>query len=752
MFQYFESCKIEILFITAVFSFSSAFVDAQVLEEILVTAQKREENLQDVGISITAFTGDQLKNLGITNTVDITQQVPALQLNTFAPSLTILNLRGISQNNFQDNLEAPVAVYIDGAYVASMNAISGALFDVKRVEVLRGPQGTLFGRNTTGGLVHYITRGAEEDELNGYLEATAGEFDQFAFEGAIGGAINDNVRVRFAGRWEERDGYLEALMPGVADGNAFDGFTIRGSLQVDFSDSFLADLRVTYAEDNDVDAGTFSVDINSADPVTGLGIDAPPLGLPDRLNDEDSHSSFIGSVLNRDSTNTVLTLTWDVNDSLELVSITSYLDLDKYREEDGSGGFLELILELPPAAHYVSGADFESFTQEIRLSGESNAMRWQTGFYYLDFSLDSTQLLEGHPFFFPDPVLMTFFDTTQLATANLDSKNWSVFGQVEYDFSEHWTFIAGLRWSDDNKDLDYNALQQTPSFGVAPFEVFNIDNLGIPGIGEVNYEDYALRLQLNYVTESGNLFYGSINRGIKGGNWSIDPTGALAATDPASLRHDEEVLWSYEIGVKADLNDWARMNASIYYYDYDDYQTFSLVGLIPQVGNSDAKSHGGELELTMTPLEGLDFLFGIAYIDSEIDTVNAPLSTVTNTEFPNAPRWNFNMLARYEWEAFAGGRMAVQIDGVWYDDYFLETSNAEVSREDDYSVWNARVNYTTRDEAWKFSVWVKNFTDTTYRLYNLDIPIIPGFFSFGQEAYAPPRWFGGTITYNFGGL
>lgn len=145
-------------------------LQAGVLEEVMVTAQKREESIQDVGISVTAFSGDQLQNLGMTNTVDITQQVPAMQLNTFSPVLTIINLRGVSQNNFQDNLEAPVAVYVDGAYVPSMNAVNAQLFDVDRVEVLRGPQGTLFGRNTTGGLVHYLTRGADDDELNGYAE------------------------------------------------------------------------------------------------------------------------------------------------------------------------------------------------------------------------------------------------------------------------------------------------------------------------------------------------------------------------------------------------------------------------------------------------------------------------------------------------------------------------------------------------------------------------------------------------------
>ena len=142
----------------------------QVLEEVVVTAQKREQNIQDVGIAVTAFSGEQLEQLGVTNTTEITQQSPGLQLFTYTPSLIVFNIRGVSQNNFIDTLEAPVAVYMDEAYVASLNGLGQQLFDMERVEVLRGPQGTLFGRNATGGVIHYLTNAPDENELNGYIK------------------------------------------------------------------------------------------------------------------------------------------------------------------------------------------------------------------------------------------------------------------------------------------------------------------------------------------------------------------------------------------------------------------------------------------------------------------------------------------------------------------------------------------------------------------------------------------------------
>lgn len=208
--------------VSAVLIFSGP-ANAQVLEEIIVTAQKREQNLQDVGISVTAFTGEQLDNLGATNTTDITQQAPGLQLFTYTPSLIVFNIRGVSQNNFIDTLEAPVAVNVDNAYVASLNGIGQQMFDMDRVEVLRGPQGTLFGRNATGGVIQYFTNAPDEEEANGYIKAGAAEYDNFFVEGAVGGALAPNLRGRFAGRWEQADGYTESVTPGVRDTNGKDG-------------------------------------------------------------------------------------------------------------------------------------------------------------------------------------------------------------------------------------------------------------------------------------------------------------------------------------------------------------------------------------------------------------------------------------------------------------------------------------------------------------------------------------------------
>jgi iron complex outermembrane receptor protein len=320
----------------------------------------------------------------------------------------------------------------------------------------------------------------------------------------------------------------------------------------------------------------------------------------------------------------------------------------------------------------------------------------------------------------------------------------SIFGQLELDMSEKVTLIAGVRWSDDDKDIDFTATYEELDVGIPLSQVFDISQVSIDGIGEIGYDDFAARLQINYAVDDDTLIFASWNRGIKGGNWSIDPLGTVAFLDPQNLKHDEEVLLSYEFGLKTDLSDWARLNTSIYFYDYDDYQAFSLLGLTPQVTNSDAKSHGGEIELILNPVENFDLLLGLAYIDSEVDAVPDVFGGTVKAEFPNAPSMSVNFLARYACD-ISGGTVATQIDGNWNDDQFVEASNSELSFEDSYMLWNARLSYTAPSGDWTVQGWIKNVGDEKYRMYNLDL----GLLGIAEEVYAPPRWWGITARYSF---
>jgi iron complex outermembrane receptor protein len=738
----------------------STLAAAAVLEEVVITAQKREQNLQDVGVSVSAFSGDQMKALGVTNTVDITQQVPGLQVNTWSPTLTTFNLRGVSQNNFTDNLEAPVAVYSDDVYIGSMNAISGQLFDVERVEVLRGPQGTLFGRNATGGLIHYVSRDASDDELNGYVEVGSSEFNTTTVEGAVGGAITDKVRGRVSARWEQGDGYVEATTPGVRDLGGRDGYALRGTLQVDFSDNLVGDFSIKYSEDTDVATGgyvVFSEGGDSVDPVTGLGV---PDGTNVRPFEHDSE--YEGS-FDREATSFTGKLTYVTDNALEFTSITNYTDLDKFYTEDGDA--FPIL-----AVNFTTIAEYEQFSQEFRLSGESDSSRWQVGAYYLDMDVYSEAITEGIPGSigacfaglipepnFPGATCLDFapggipdvpadiaipLGAANTQIAEQQSTNWSLFGQYEYDFSEATTVILGFRWSQDDKEIDFVASYQDQVSVTDPVVLFNasqaLDAAGLGDNDEIDYGDYAARIQVDHWLNEQTLMFASYNRGIKGGNWSVN-----ADVTPDNFRHDEEVLNSFEVGFKSDFGI-ARLNGTVFYYDYEDYQAFSLTGLVPQVENTDATVQGGELELFLTPNVNWDFLAGLSIIDSEVDEViDANGGIVTGNELPNAPGYSINLLGRYNFDTDVGN-WAFQVDGVINDDQFLEVTNAAVSAEDGYSVWNTSVSLLTLDEALRVTGWVKNVTEEEYRIYNLDLGVL-GATSF----YAPPRWYGVSVNYTF---
>ena len=460
-----------------------------VLEEITVTAQKREQNIQDVSIAINAFSGEQIKALGITNTVDITQQIPGLQVTTFSPNLTAFNIRGVSQNNFTDNLEAPIAVYIDGAYVASVNAINGQLFDVERVEALKGPQGTLFGRNATGGVIHYITRGADEEDLNGYAEVSAGEFGKLTFEGAFGGSISENLRYRLSARQEESDGYIEAadfpegnpLPSSGQDLGGSDGYALRAAFQYDIGDRGTFDLSVKYTEDDGVPTGGYSflpyaslddpnvfIPPEFEDFVTNvIGAPAEATGdiffCPSQLNcfapvDEAGRTVFTGDhpnpfnhfsdfagFLDRETLSVTGEFDVDLDNGMNLVSITNYMDLDKFYTEDGDG--------IPvPIIEFTTVSDFDQFSQEFRLSGDTDRSRWQVGVYYLDIGIDADVITVGAPV--SGVAAELGFDPTALTGAQvvqdytLDSENISIFAQAEWDLTDRTTLITGLRWSD----------------------------------------------------------------------------------------------------------------------------------------------------------------------------------------------------------------------------------------------------------------------------------------------------------------
>ena len=750
--------------------------------QIIVTANKRSEDVQDVPISITAYSGDQLDALGITDTTGITEQIPALRVNEWSPSLTIFSLRGVSQSNFTDNLEAPVAVYFDNAYMGSINGISGQLFDVERVEVLRGPQGTLFGRNATGGLIHYFSRRADRDAPNGYIEAGYGSFDDLFVEAAIGGAVADGLRIRAAGRFQQADGYVKSTDTDVAAGlvgsgqdlGGKDGWAGRITAQWDVAPEVQLNLWYKHAEDNDVDTGGYVFDnceflANGYCSVDSSGLTNSQNGVINGITGEPA-SPFENfgdrrGFLDRTVDIYQADLEADLGD-VTVTSVTNFTELYKAYGEDGDAIPVLVI-------NFDNTNSYEQFSQELRLSGDNDFMNWQLGAYYLDIDMLGTITLQGAP------VLGLALDVNGNAvdpvinqTYGIGAENWSIFGQADFFLTDELTLTAGVRYSQDDKEIDYLAVLSDPA--VAPDLTTGSSAAfegTVPGVNTIDYGDWAARAVLSYQPNSDVLLFASWNRGIKGGNWSLGAD--VTATE---FKHGAETLNSFEAGFKSTLaNGSLRVNGTLFHYIYDDYQAFALTGAVPFVSNSDAHSTGAELEAFWSPSPRFDAVLGAAWQTSSVDQVNGvgeqvgpeffpgapdaqfcanqggfffcdyPTDVITDAEFPNAPRFSLNYLLRYNVDVLAGN-LAAQIDGAWYDDQYLEVTNGLSSLQPAYNVTNVSLRYEDDRSGVSVQGWVKNVFDKAYRAYTLNLGIL-GTTSF----FAPPRTYGVTLRVPFGG-
>ena len=714
----------------------SVLTQAAVLEEIVVTAQKREQNLQDVGISVTAFSAEAIRDLGYTTSVQIAQQTPNLNVIQGYPSNTKLVVRGVSQNDFANHYEAPVATFIDGAYVSATGAIHAQLYDMERVEVLRGPQGTLFGRNATGGVVHYITARPTE-ELSGYLRATGANLETGTVEGAIGGPLGDTVQARLSGTFYKDGGTVKnRLGPDLRQTDNFGG---RLQLAWQPAENFDALVKLHYLKDDPRGNATqHEVVTLNAD---GLGTPRPGFDYTGyRDTDGDPHAGDYDTRTwwERELYGGSLTLNWSVNDNMTLISISDHLEMDMSSAGDSDSGPHPFLLVGPS----VQG--FQQTSQELRLEGASDTIRWTLGGYYLAIDTDtlSTYKLDFFPFGATPAYGIGFTGSLQLNT--IDTTSWALFAQGEYDLSDTLTAVLGIRYTDDERKLVSTGYDERVTFG---------GFVAVPGVtADINesldFENISYRAQLNWKPGAGTLAYFSIAQTHKAGNWALVGSG-----NDRESPHDEEELRSFELGVKTDLADGRiRFNAAVFHYDYKDYQAFfvepgaTLASFAAvNVINRDAEVLGAEVELSAVPTENIDLVLGFGWLDSEVKDVSLPSGRVTDTELPYAPSVSFNGLARYHWPS-AAGKLNAQVDFSYVDNFCFAVMCAPLEQEEGFAIVNFRLKYNLPGERWAVTGWVTNLADEEYRHYGFAGLASLGI---GHSVYGNQRMYGVTLDFNF---
>lgn len=752
---------------------------ADLMEEITVTAQKREQNVQDVGISMTTLSGDQIRALGFTNAQEITAMsagVSTMQPNGEANYA--IGIRGVANNDFTTNVESPVAIYVDEVYISQMSGAGFLLFDIDHVELLRGPQGTLFGRNATGGLVHYITVKPNFDGTNGYGSLTFGRFNRMKVQGAYGTQLSDTVAIRASFATHQGDGYVKnRLMPQSKLNNANES---AGRFQVLFRPNDKMDLLLN-ARYGHQDIRTGFFEYQSAIYPTGEatpGVPNPDLG---GYVDTD-HNDFAGDYNtpghNRlDTRGYSGTIHYDLGFG-QLTSITDYQTVKRDYIEDSDASPVDYF-------QFFLTTDAKQFSQELRINGESDRLKWVGGFYYMKLNVDDSNggitrglfnALANVGFFGPDAIGLTVDDLGINGVRNpysTDTKTWSLFGQLEYSLTDQFTLIGGVRWIKEKKSHFYHNyitwFPATSRSGQDPNATDLFDAIPeSPYSNSRNDSNWAARVQLNYQPSDNLLLYTSWNRGVKSGGYNAPLLPSEFALTDAFMTYDPEKLDAYEAGFKWDsAGKRLRINGSAYYYDYQNYQAFSIIGLDTATLNAQAKVKGFELEATAAPVEGLNLQFGAAYIDPKVtDVPGLTVGADTNGDgvvdvpaiFPGAtvkpvqtPKWNLNGLARYEF-GVGSGRLALQVDANYRAKHYFALTNLPASTGSSYVVSNASATYYFKDDQWSMRFFVKNLTDKHYLVQTFDLSGTVsngGLFGLIEEYYGHPRMWGVNLSYAF---
>lgn len=718
------------------------------LEEIVVTAQKRSQSVLDVGLAVTAFDGDQLNKLGAGSLQDVTSLVPNVELfDEYGSGQPTWVIRGVGLQDFNANNTPTAAIYVDEVYQTS-NVMGGVgLYDLERVEVLKGPQGGLYGRNTSGGAVQIISRRPQlDEEMNGYLRTSYGSWGNTEVEGALGALLSNKVAGRVAGKWNKsNDGWQDSLVDGDSYGEK-DLWSMRAQLLIVPTDDTEVLLKVFGGENSS--ETMLGVSTGLYDPATG-GFCGPVLaGQQDSGGCVDLaglQSAFFGgnasppSVQSSDGSRTLSNpinqldnqwsgVTAQVNvdfDTVTLTSISAYTDFEYGLMFDYDGSSLIM-------GHQDANTQFDVWSQELRLaSNDDSPVTWLVGALYASDTVTEDRYFNFRDnLFFLDAVGLTGLGDYAQSNLNYEQEttSWAVYGQLEYQLSDELRLNTSLRYTDEEKDYKDGA-----------FRFYLLDDvLGVPGAGDVfteinrHYEledNWSGKVSVDWTPNNNLLMYASVSRGFKaGGFYGGFPSETADVVNPYS----EETVLAYELGFKQTLLDGAmQFNGAVFIYDYRDVQGFTTVfspltnNVVTRLDNiADATHTGAEFDLTWAPLDGLTLLLSAGWLDTELDSDNNFLNVAGETEAFDglsrnyAPEWSAFSMARYEWSLGDGFVGVAQADYSYRSDLISGARSPidnAVKSVDGYGLLNARLELNTDDEVWSVALVGRNMTDKVYR-------------------------------------
>ncbi|WP_299973096.1 TonB-dependent receptor [uncultured Pseudoteredinibacter sp.] len=709
----------------AIVALTTADSFAASLEEVVVTAQKREQSLLDVSASIDAFSETDIEELGINQAANIAQYSPGLYVKpTVGDQNPVFTIRGIGFNDFTSIQNPGAAVYVNSVVVPYHPMMSFQLLDVQQVEVLKGPQGTLYGRNSTAGAITFVTREPGE-ELNGYLNLEAGEHGLKKVETAIGGPISDQFSARLAMASHQTDGYQTNRTNNDNEYGGKDRQFARLSLVWDNGETSKVALNLHGGRDTS--EAVALEHLSSVDPATGEELCAP-VAAGNRAEgactnvfgyfDPDSdpfagdYSVSDGGVDNS-AVGISLTVEHDLNEALSLVSVTGYDRFDRYQLQDIDASPLQLL--------DVTFDDLtKAFSQEFRLSGEYENGTWIAGVYYSQDEISASQHLNANDIFSGANIVVI---------NNQDSNSFAAFTHIEHNLDDQNQLVVGLRYTDEEKDWNggTDALPLGQNFSSA-----KVSDTDISGL--IAYE---------YTPSDDSVIYASLSKGFRSGGFP----GGFNLNPLALQPFNQEEVFAYEAGAKMKLFDNSlSLSGAIFYYDWKDLQTQTTtvdettgIAAVVLSNAGDAEIKGIELNTNWQISEFTQLRSGMAYITTEIVKSEDP--SLRGKELANSPELTFNMIFRHS-IPLGDYSLGLQADTSFTDERFFTSANIPVFHGDSYWLSNAKISLSPTDESWTAYIHAKNISDETYR--------VEGFSQFGFSGdsyhyYGEPR----TISAGF---
>ena len=711
--------------VAAVLAWSS--LAAAQLEEVVVTAQKRDQNLQEIPLAVSAFSGDDARQVGANNIERLDALTPGMEWGQFGLGARV-SIRGQGVANFEANTDGPVGIFVDGTYLGRGQQAWSSITDVERVEITRGPQGTLFGRNTTGGSINIVSKKPSAEGLEGGIDLEVFDYSGTEVSGFVNIPVSDAVALRFTGLYEKHDGFIENQFD---KGNSYldeDMQYLRGAVRFSPSDRLTVDFAAEYWDQGGNGAAFSGVKFFDQD-IPGLNTWASALsGAPDLPanggNTSDWEINLDGeSYRDVSSSIYVATLQYDF-DSFTVKAVTGYSDYEQFAGGDSDFSTLALAdLSLDTQAEF--------FSQEIQFTSTGDGpLEWIAGVYYLDETIDEL---------FRFNFLLGGFDfSTRQGTS--DTTSLAVYADATYNISEMFAVFGGIRYTEDDRSYKSEDVARADSRG-------SID-------ASETFDEPTWRLGVQYFARDGMQLYALVSTGYKAGGFNRYRPPADGSLSYA-LGFEPETIINYEAGFKSDSADGTvRTNVSVFYNEIDDFQAYAFDNSLPSsitTNAATAETWGVELESTWAPTERSRFQLVAAHLDATYDSYQEFSNGSVNIDASGntrelSPEWKVTLVAQYDFDLGDAGTLTPYIQSTYKSEYFVTASNQPggLDEQESYTQTDVRLVWTAPSEQFSIEGYVTNIEDNFVKTGGF-LATNGYWVSYGPE----PRLYGLRASYRF---